>query len=289
MRQGYDAVVVYDDLSRHAVAFRHMALLLRRTPGRDAFPSDVFFVHARLLERAAQLSTGGSLTALPIVQTLGGDLSGYISTNIISITDGQIFLVQNLINKGIRPAVDLTLSVSRVGSAAQYSAMTYVSKRAKVIYSMYKTYAGSASVGGLSGDIKVYVNRGERLIAFMTQSKFETYSLYKQLVGLFALSLPAMDVIMPSNVHLFFMLLWLRHFDYVLGLNDHLLAYYCNARSIEPMLMVFGFELVEEDITEIITQFSKFFAYEIQNNTPSDVLLLLAELCKRDELLDNMQ
>lgn len=134
MAHGYNAVAVYDDLSQHAVAFRQLALLLRRPPGREAYPGDVFFLHARLLERAAQLLNGGSLTALPVIQTLGGDLSGYISTNVISITDGQIFLVKSLINKGIRPAVDLSLSVSRVGSAAQYSAMSFVSKRVKSVF-----------------------------------------------------------------------------------------------------------------------------------------------------------
>ena len=204
MRHGYDAVVVYDDLTQHAIAYRQMALLLRRPPGREAFPGDIFFLHSRLLERSAQLATGGSLTALPIVQTQGGDLSGYISTNVISITDGQIFLVKSLINQGIRPAVDLTLSVSRVGSAAQYPAMSYVAKRVKAMYSMYRLYAGIARLGGDDAEVLLHVARGERLLAFLTQNIYETYSFIEQVVGLFSLTLESMDEVQPKRVKLFF-------------------------------------------------------------------------------------
>jgi proton translocating ATP synthase F1 alpha subunit len=195
MNNGYNAVVVYDDLTQHAIAYRQMALLLRRPPGREAYPGDIFYLHSRLLERSAQLVCGGSLTALPIVQTLGGDLSGYISTNVISITDGQIFLVKSLINKGIRPAVDLSLSVSRVGSAAQYTAMTFVSKRIKTVYTLYKYYLGIARLGSDEPDVLVHVGRGDRLLSFFTQALYETYSFYKQVVCLYALSLESMDVI----------------------------------------------------------------------------------------------
>ncbi len=130
--KGYRAIVVYDDLSQHAVAYRQMSLLLKRPPGREAYPGDVFYVHSRLLERAAQLHRNkgaGSLTALPVIETKGGDISAYIPTNVISITDGQIFLSSQLANQGVRPAVNVGLSVSRVGSSAQYASVNGISKK----------------------------------------------------------------------------------------------------------------------------------------------------------------
>ncbi len=204
MRCGLDAVVIYDDLTQHAIAYRQMALLLRRPPGREAFPGDIFFVHSRLLERAAQLATGGSLTALPIVQTFGGDLTGYISTNIISITDGQIFLVETLFNSGIKPAIDLNLSVSRVGSAAQFKAMDFVSRRVKQIANMHRMFSTMSKVGGSGFDFAVHVARGERLIEFLKQNVYVTYTLYKQVFGLYALSLRNLDRLIPRYVHCFF-------------------------------------------------------------------------------------
>jgi proton translocating ATP synthase F1 alpha subunit len=281
MDHGYNAVVVYDDLTQHAVAYRQMALLLRRPPGREAYPGDIFYLHARLLERSAQLATGGSLTALPIVQTQGGDLSGYISTNVISITDGQIFLVKSLINKGIRPAVDLTLSVSRVGSAAQYSAMSFVSKRVKSMYSLYRIYAGIARLGGEDAEVALHVRRGERLMAFFTQAIYETYSFYKQVVGLFALTLDSMDLVLPSKTKLFLVLLGLSQFRYLKNVEDKLVTYFSNPRTIEPLLMVFSFDIIKEDITSLVAHFAKYFVKHIQNRTSTEAGYLVVELFKR--------
>jgi len=140
--RGHDALVVYDDLSQQAVAYRQMSLILRRPPGREAYPGDIFYVHSRLLERAGQMNKnkgGGSVTALPVVETKAGDISSYIPTNVISITDGQVFLSLELINKGIRPSVSIGLSVSRVGSSAQYPIMTNLSKKLKADYALYTT------------------------------------------------------------------------------------------------------------------------------------------------------
>jgi len=210
MRRGLDAVVVYDDLTQHAIAYRQMALLLRRPPGREAYPGDIFYVHSRLLERAAQLASGGSLTALPIVQTFGGDLTGYISTNIISITDGQIFLVETLFNSGIKPAIDLNLSVSRVGSSAQFKSMDFVARRVKLIANMHRMYASMSKVGGGDFDFAVHVARGERLIEFLKQDVYVTYSLYKQILGLYAISMREMDRILPRYMNCFLEFLALR-------------------------------------------------------------------------------
>jgi proton translocating ATP synthase F1 alpha subunit len=281
MNNGYNAVVVYDDLTQHAIAYRQMALLLRRPPGREAYPGDIFFLHARLLERSAQLSKGGSLTALPIVQTLGGDLSGYISTNVISITDGQIFLVKSLINKGIRPAVDLSLSVSRVGSAAQYSAMSFVSKRVKIVFSLYKIYAGMAKMGGEDPEVMIHVNRGERMLNFFTQALYETYSFYKQVVCLFALTIESTDVVIPSKVQMFFTLLSLKQFSYLLGIEKRIVNFFLNVRLIEPLLMVFSFDLIQKDLTTLINSFSAFFNSEVQHSCTTEAAYLINELITR--------
>lgn len=286
MNNGYNAVVVYDDLTQHAVAYRQMALLLRRPPGREAYPGDIFFLHARLLERAAQLVFGGSLTALPIVQTLGGDLSGYISTNVISITDGQIFLVKSLINKGIRPAVDLSLSVSRVGSAAQYAAMAVVSKRVKSIFSLYRFFSGVAKIGSEDPEVLLHVRRGDRLLAFFTQALYSTYSFYKQVVGLYALTIETTDVVLPSKVHMFFSLLALKQFKYLLKLERRLVTYFLKTRLIEPLLMVFSFDLIQADVTALLNRFSPFFKSEVQHKTTQEIAYLMAEIIMRRSILE---
>lgn len=267
MRKGYDAVVVYDDLSQHAVAYRQMAILLRRPPGREAYPGDVFYVHARLLERAAQLARGGSLTALPIVQTLGGDLTGYISTNIISITDGQIFFVTTLFNRGIKPAIDLTLSVSRVGAAAQYSVMCFVSRRARGVLSMYRQFANLAKVGSDDADVLLHVRRGERLIVLLQQDLYETYSLFKQIIGLFALSLPSMDAILPTRVKQFFFLLGIP--EVVSGVASSLSRrcafLYEEVALLESLLLIFSMGLVKNALTELVNVFSNVYRKNLQN------------------------
>ena len=173
MYQGKDVLVIYDDLSKHAVAYRAISLLIRRPPGREAYPGDVFYLHSRLLERAAQLSPelgGGSLTALPIIETQAGDVSAYIPTNVISITDGQIFLETELFNAGIMPAVNPGISVSRVGGDAQIKAMKKVSGSLKLLYSQYRELQSFAQFGSdLDADTKSRLALGERIVAVLKQ------------------------------------------------------------------------------------------------------------------------
>ena len=173
MYQGKDVLVIYDDLSKHAVAYRAISLLIRRPPGREAYPGDVFYLHSRLLERAAQLSDakgGGSLTALPIIETQAGDVSAYIPTNVISITDGQIFLETELFNSGVMPAVNPGISVSRVGGDAQIKAMKKVAGSLKLLYSQYRELQSFAQFGSdLDADTKARLSLGERIVAVLKQ------------------------------------------------------------------------------------------------------------------------
>ena len=174
MNQGKDVLVIYDDLSKHAVAYRAISLLIRRPPGREAYPGDVFYLHSRLLERAAQLSPelgGGSLTALPIIETQAGDVSAYIPTNVISITDGQIFLESELFNSGVMPAVNPGISVSRVGGDAQIKAMKKVAGSLKLLYSQYRELQSFAQFGSdLDADTKARLSLGERIVGVLKQS-----------------------------------------------------------------------------------------------------------------------
>jgi F-type H+-transporting ATPase subunit alpha len=189
MHQGKDVLVVYDDLSKHAVAYRAISLLLRRPPGREAFPGDVFYLHSRLLERAAKLSDtrgGGSITALPIVETQAGDISSYIPTNVISITDGQIFLDSELFNSGFRPAIDVGLSVSRVGGAAQTKAMRKISGRIRLDLAQYREMAAFAQFGSdLDKATQDKLAQGERLMEVLKQPQFSPYPLEEQIAILF--------------------------------------------------------------------------------------------------------
>ena len=175
MDRGQDVLVVYDDLSKHAVAYRALSLLIRRPPGREAYPGDVFYLHSRLLERAARLAPeygGGSLTALPIIETQAGDVSAYIPTNVISITDGQIFLETELVHEGIRPAVNPGISVSRVGGSAQIKAMKKVSGQLKLLYSQYRELAGFAQFGSdLDEDTKARLAQGRRIVEVLKQDR----------------------------------------------------------------------------------------------------------------------
>ncbi|NLK27194.1 MAG: F0F1 ATP synthase subunit alpha [Clostridiales bacterium] len=175
MNQGKDVLIVYDDLSKHAVAYRTLSLLIRRPPGREAYPGDVFYLHSRLLERAARLAPeygGGSLTALPIIETQAGDVSAYIPTNVISITDGQIFLESELFNAGIMPAVNPGISVSRVGGSAQIKAMKQVSGTLKLLYSQYRELQSFAQFGSdLDKDTKTRLDQGERIVEVLKQDR----------------------------------------------------------------------------------------------------------------------
>ncbi len=190
MEQGKDALIVYDDLSKHAVAYRQMSLLLRRPPGREAYPGDIFYLHSRLLERAAKLSDklgGGSLTALPIIETQEGDVSAYIPTNVISITDGQIFLETDLFNKGIRPALNVGISVSRVGSSAQTKAMKKVSGKIRLELAQFRELeAFMQFASDLDEDTKVRIESGRKYTELLKQDQHATLPFYKQVVSIFA-------------------------------------------------------------------------------------------------------
>lgn len=186
---GMHALIIYDDLSKHAVAYRQMSLLLRRPPGREAYPGDVFYLHSRLLERAAKMSDvmgGGSLTALPIVETQAGDVSAYIPTNVISITDGQIFLESELFYKGIRPALNVGLSVSRIGSAAQIKAMKQVASSAKLDLAQYREMEAFSQFGSeLDEATKGLLHRGVRLTEILKQSQYSPLTIEDQVISLY--------------------------------------------------------------------------------------------------------
>ena len=190
MHQGKHVLIIYDDLSKHAVAYRALSLLIRRPPGREAYPGDVFYLHSRLLERAAKLSDakgGGSLTALPIIETQAGDVAAYIPTNVISITDGQIFLETELFHGGIRPAVNPGISVSRVGGNAQIKAMKKVAGTLKLIYSQYRELQGFAQFGSdLDADTKARLAQGERIVEVLKQDRNSPVPVEKQVAILYA-------------------------------------------------------------------------------------------------------
>ncbi len=191
MEQGKDALVIYDDLSKHGWAYRQLSLLLRRPPGREAYPGDVFYLHSRLLERAAKYAPeygGGSLTALPIIETQAGDVSAYIPTNVISITDGQIYLETDLFNAGIRPALNVGLSVSRVGSAAQTKAMKQVAGRLRLELAQYRELAAFAQFGTteLDKSTRAQLERGQRVTEILKQAQYVPMSLEKQVMILYA-------------------------------------------------------------------------------------------------------
>ena len=201
---GMHALIVYDDLSKQAVAYRQMSLLLRRPPGREAYPGDVFYLHSRLLERAAKMSDaqgGGSMTALPIIETQAGDVAAYIPTNVISITDGQIFLETDLFYRGIRPAINVGLSVSRVGSAAQVKAMKQVSGRIKLELAQYREMASFAQFSSdLDASTQKLLQRGERLTELLKQPQFSPLSMEEQTVSLFAGVRGYLDTIAVKNI-----------------------------------------------------------------------------------------
>ncbi|MCH4179203.1 MAG: F0F1 ATP synthase subunit alpha, partial [Megasphaera sp.] len=201
MDQGKDVLCVYDDLSKHAQAYRAMSLLLRRPPGREAYPGDVFYLHSRLLERAAKLSDdlgGGSITALPIIETLAGDLSAYIPTNVISITDGQIFLETELFNSGVRPAINVGLSVSRVGGSAQIKAMKKVAGTLRLSLAQYRELAAFAQFGSdLDKNTKAQIDQGERTMQMLIQPQYQPMPVEDQVMEVY---LAVKDYLMPVEV-----------------------------------------------------------------------------------------
>merc|ERR1712149_87118 len=202
---GKHAVIFYDDLSKQAVAYRQMSLLLRRPPGREAYPGDVFYLHSRLLERAAKMNEethqGGSLTALPVIETQAGDVSAYIPTNVISITDGQIFLENELFLKGIRPAINVGLSVSRVGSAAQMKAMKQVAGTMKLDLAQFREVAAFAQFGSdMDAATQQLLNRGVRLTELLKQTQYSPMDIAEQVACIFCGVRGHLDRVAPNKV-----------------------------------------------------------------------------------------
>ena len=224
MDKGRDVLIIYDDLSKHAVAYRALSLLIRRPPGREAYPGDVFYLHSRLLERAARLAPeygGGSLTALPIIETQAGDVSAYIPTNVISITDGQIFLETELFHSGVRPAVNPGISVSRVGGNAQIKAMKKVSGSLKLLYSQYRELQGFAQFGSdLDADTKARLEQGKRIVEVLKQGRNSPIAVELQVAIIYAVVNNLLRDVEVEDISRFEEEL----FEYLVATKDELLA-----------------------------------------------------------------
>ena len=245
------ALIIYDDLSKQAVAYRQMSLVLRRPPGREAFPGDVFYLHSRLLERASKLSEdlgGGSLTALPIIETQEGDVAAYIATNVISITDGQIYLETNLFNSGVRPAIDVGLSVSRVGGAAQIKAMKSIAGTLRLDLAQYRELEAFAKFGSdLDKATQTQLTRGERMVEILKQNQYVPMDVEKQIAIIFAGTKGHLDEISASQVK-----------DFENGLSDYLDANFSNElESIRSEGVVS--EDIERNLDEAIRAFKGGF------------------------------
>ena len=234
MDKGKDVLIVYDDLSKHAVAYRALSLLIRRPPGREAFPGDVFYLHSRLLERAARLAPeygGGSLTALPIIETQAGDVSAYIPTNVISITDGQIFLETELFHAGVRPAVNPGISVSRVGGNAQIKAMKKVAGTLKLLYSQYRELQGFAQFGSdLDADTKARLEQGARIVEVLKQNRNSPIAVELQVAIIYAVVNNMLRDIALEDIHRFEEEL----FEYLAAAKDELLSEIRNTGVLSP-------------------------------------------------------
>ena len=246
---GMHALIIYDDLSKHAVAYRQMSLLLRRPPGREAYPGDVFYLHSRLLERAAKLNDdqgGGSLTALPIIETQAGDVSAYIPTNVISITDGQIFLETELFNQGIRPAVNVGLSVSRVGSAAQTKAMKKVAGSIKLELAQYREMAAFAQFGSdLDVTTQKLLNRGSKLTELLKQDQYSPMTVAQQVIADFSGVRGFLDKMELSEIKSFEK----QVYEEIKSSNQEIIDSINNTGKLE--------EKIEKKLTLIIEQFQK--------------------------------
>ena len=255
MDQGKDVLIVYDDLSKHAVAYRALSLLIRRPPGREAYPGDVFYLHSRLLERAARLSEeygGGSLTALPIIETQAGDVSAYIPTNVISITDGQIFLETELFHAGVRPAVNPGISVSRVGGNAQIKAMKKVSGTLKLLYSQYRELQGFAQFGSdLDADTKARLDQGARIVEVLKQDRNSPIEVELQIAIIYAVVNNMLRDIPTSEIRRFEEEL----FEYLVANRDELLKAIKEKGELSP-------EMQEELAEAIRTVINKFLNKE---------------------------
>ena len=253
MDKGRDVLIVYDDLSKHAVAYRALSLLIRRPPGREAYPGDVFYLHSRLLERAARLAPeygGGSLTALPIIETQAGDVSAYIPTNVISITDGQIFLETELFHSGIRPAVNPGISVSRVGGNAQIKAMKKVSGTLKLLYSQYRELQSFAQFGSdLDSDTKARLEQGRRIVEILCQDRNSPVAVELQVAIIYAVVNNLLADVAVEDVKRFEAEL----FEHLTATKDELLAVIRDTGKLEPE--------TEETLKSAIIEFkAKFLA-----------------------------
>lgn len=273
---GYKSVVIYDDLSQHAVAYRQMSLSLRRPPGREAYPGDVFYIHSKLLERASQMHRnlgGGSLTALPIIETRGGDISAYIPTNVISITDGQIFLSTELSNKGVRPAINIGLSVSRVGSSAQTLLMRNLSRKLKGNYSFYNTYRGVERLGGdLDPIIMSYIRRGLRIDAFFKQGLYQPFTYIKQVIGVFCLVNGLIDIVDAKYIDIFLNFLFSNEFSekYMKADYFHFASEYNEIESWLYSNLLEHSNKLDKDLHKWCFSTAEYFVSEIQPRLTRD-------------------
>ena len=258
MNQGKDVLIIYDDLSKHAVAYRALSLLIRRPPGREAYPGDVFYLHSRLLERAAKLDDehgGGSLTALPIIETQAGDVSAYIPTNVISITDGQIFLETELFHSGIMPAVNPGISVSRVGGDAQIKAMKKVAGTLKLIYSQYRELQSFAQFGSdLDADTKARLEQGARIVEVLKQSQNAPVPVEKQVAILYAVTKGILEKVKVEDVN-----------AYESGLYTYLDT---DAAGLEAMQLISSTGKLEPETEEKLRQVLEAYTENFLNTRP---------------------
>ena len=258
MNQGKDVLIIYDDLSKHAVAYRALSLLIRRPPGREAYPGDVFYLHSRLLERAAKLDDehgGGSLTALPIIETQAGDVSAYIPTNVISITDGQIFLETELFHSGIMPAVNPGISVSRVGGDAQIKAMKKVAGTLKLIYSQYRELQSFAQFGSdLDADTKSRLEQGARIVEVLKQSQNAPVPVEKQVAILYAVTKGILEKVKVEDVN-----------AYEAGLYTYLDA---DAAGLEVMQLISTTGKLEPETEEKLRHVLEAYTENFLNTRP---------------------
>ena len=258
MNKGNDVLIIYDDLSKHAVAYRALSLLIRRPPGREAYPGDVFYLHSRLLERAAKLDDehgGGSLTALPIIETQAGDVSAYIPTNVISITDGQIFLETELFHSGIMPAVNPGISVSRVGGDAQIKAMKKVAGTLKLIYSQYRELQSFAQFGSdLDADTKARLEQGARIVEVLKQSQNAPVPVEKQVAILYAVTKGILEKVKVEDVN-----------AYEMGLYTYLDT---DAAGLEVMQLISSTGKLEPETEEKLRQVLEAYTENFLNTRP---------------------
>ena len=256
MHQGKDVLIIYDDLSKHAVSYRTLSLLLKRSPGREAYPGDVFYLHSRLLERACKLAPefgGGSITALPIVETQSGDISAYIPTNVISITDGQIFLVTDLFNAGQRPAIDAGLSVSRVGGAAQTKAMKQVARSLKIDLANFEEMKSFSQFGSdLDASTVSILRHGEALLEVLKQTQYNPYPLHKEIFYLFLAKNKYLDHLKKDQIAEYLK----KAYDYVSNTDKSVFESIQTKKEILPE--------VENKMVELVDKFNTLYEEEFK-------------------------